>query len=136
MEGFLAKTFGGVLLVFALTTNIVSAQAPPTSTTDTLTILYSMTAKEGKEQELANVIAQLLRQGKADDGNLAYTFLQQKSNPREYVLFEQWRDTDALRKHIARLQAVFGPPRPGGNIPAAILDLCEKTQGVNYLVVK
>jgi quinol monooxygenase YgiN len=101
-----------------------------------ITILFSMTAKEGKDQELAALVPRLVRQSRADEGNLVYTFLQQRSNPREFVLFERWRDNAALKAHLAHLQATFGPPREGGSIPATILDLCDKTQAVTYSVIE
>jgi len=43
-----------------------------------------------------------------DEGTVA--FYRQRDEPRHLVLFEQWRDADALNVHIARLQRVFGPP--------------------------
>ena len=58
---------------------IAQTSAPSTQSADPITILYSMTAKEGKEQELAKLIPRLVRQGRTDDGNLAYTSLQQRS---------------------------------------------------------
>jgi hypothetical protein len=70
-----------------------------------------------------------------DDGVITYVFLQQQNNPREYVLYEQWRDSAALNAHLARLRKVFGPPREGGSIPAAILDLFETSRAVRYRVV-
>jgi len=100
-----------------------------------LTILYYVTVKEGNEQAVQELVTRLATTTRAEDaGCLAYTFYQQQDNPREYVLFEQWRDQAALDAHLARLQAVFGPPRPGGRVPAAILDLYEKTRSVRYRV--
>jgi hypothetical protein len=66
---------------------------------------------------------------------IAYVFLQQQNSPREYVLYEQWRDSVALNAHLGRLRKVFGPPREGGSIPAAILDLFETSRAVRYQVV-
>ena len=111
----------------------VTAQIPAP---EPITILFSMTAKTGKEEELGALIPRLIRQSRADEGNLAYTFLQQRNNARDFVLFEQWRDAAALKGHLAHLQAVFGPPREGSSLPASILDLCEKTQAVSYRVVE
>jgi hypothetical protein len=61
-----------------------------------------------------------------DDGVLTYVFLQQQNSPREYVLYEQWHDSAALNAHLKRLQKLFGPPREGGAIPAATLDLLKR----------
>ena len=33
-----------------------------------------------------------------DEGVITYVFLQQQKSPREYVLYEQWRDSAALKR--------------------------------------
>jgi quinol monooxygenase YgiN len=105
-----------------------AGQTPP------ITILFSITVKEGKEQEATDMMQRLTNSTRAeDDGVLTYVFLQQQNSARDYVLYEQWRDSAALNE---RLQNVFGPPREGGAIPAAILDLFETSRAVRYLVVR
>jgi quinol monooxygenase YgiN len=109
-----------------------AAQAPQ----GPVTILFSITVKEGKEQEVADMMQRLTSSTRAeDDGVLSYLFLQQQNSARDYVLYEQWRDSAALNAHLKRLQKVFGPPREGGAIPAAILDLFETSRAVRYRVV-
>jgi quinol monooxygenase YgiN len=54
-------------------------------------------------------------------------------NPRAYVLFEQWRDQDALAAHLTRLERRFGPPPPGGGLPARILNLFEQAETTIYM---
>jgi quinol monooxygenase YgiN len=106
------------------------------SATGLVTILFSITVKEGREQEAADIMQRLTASSRAeDDGCLTYVFLQQQSSPREYVLYEQWRDAASLNAHLARLRKVFGPAREGGSIPAAILDLFETSRAVRYRVV-
>lgn len=117
--------------ILAQTTRIAASTEP-------ITILFSLTTKEGREQEFATPAATLTRVTRAeDDGGLAYVFLQQQNNPREFVLYEQWRDGTALKAHIAHLQKVYGPPRMegAGGIPAAILDLADQSRAVRYRVV-
>jgi quinol monooxygenase YgiN len=99
-----------------------------------ITILFSMTVKVGREEEWRAMRADLHRSTHAeDDGCLAYTYYRRADNPREYVLFEQWRDGDALAAHLTRLQRVYGPPpSEGGRLPAAFLDLFERTEAVRY----
>ena len=114
------------------------AQAQPSAaSTEPITLLFSLTTKEGREQEFATLAATLTRVTRAEDeGCLAYVFLQQQNNSREFVLYEQWRDGTALKAHIAHLQKVYGPPPPeGGGIPAAILDLADQSRAVRYRVV-
>jgi len=114
------------------------AQTQPSATSaEPITLLFSLTTKEGREREFAELAATLTKVTRAeDDGCLAYVFLQQQNNPREFVLYEQWRDGTALKAHIAHLQKVYGPPRAeGGGIPAAILDLSDQSRAVRYRVV-
>ena len=114
----------------------VAAQTNPAVPTASITILFSILVKEGKEQEAADIMRRLTDSTRAeDDGALSYVFLQQQNNPREYVLYEQWRDSAALNAHLARLRKVFGPAREGGSIPATILDLFETSRAVRYRVV-
>ena len=114
-----------------------NAQPRPAQATGPVTILFSITVKEGKDQEAAEMIQRLTKTTRAeDDGVITYVFLQQQNNPREYVLYEQWRDSAALNAHLARLRKVFGPAREGGSIPAAILDLFETSRAVRYRVVE
>lgn len=101
-----------------------------------LTILFNVTVKDGKEQDFHDLAVRLTEVTRAeDDGCLTYVFHQRQDNPKEYVLYEQWRDREALDAHIAHLQTLLGPPAPGGRLPAALLDLCENTQGVFYNMV-
>ena len=48
---------------------------------------------------------------------LTYVFHQRQDNPREFMLYEQWRDEAALDAHVIHCQAVFGPPGPNGRLP-------------------
>lgn len=123
------------LALSGIATSSVKGQTSPAPAAP-VTILFSITAKEGKEQEAADMMRRLTESTRAeDDGVITYVFLQQQNSPREYVLFEQWRDSAALNAHLARLRRVFGPPRDGGSIPAAILDLFETSRAVRYRVV-
>jgi len=101
-----------------------------------------MRVKPGRESECAKVIKEATASTRAkDDGCISYTFYRQSDEPRHLVLFEQWRDADALNAHIARLQRVFGPPdehEPHApthhrrRLPKAFLDLFEKTEAARY----
>lgn len=101
-----------------------------------ITILFHITVKDGNEQEFHELILRLTKISREeDDGCLAYVFHQRRDNPKEYVLYEQWRDRKALDAHIAHLQILLGPPAPGGRLPAAFLAMCEHAQPVLYNVV-
>ena len=70
-----------------------------------------------------------------DEGCLADVFLQHPDEPRDYVLYEQWKDRAALDAHLRRLQKAFGPSASGRGLPPALLDFFETTRIVRYRVV-
>lgn len=98
-----------------------------------ITILFSMTVKAEREDEWREMLEELYRSTHAEDaGCLAYTYLRRLDRPREYVLFEQWTDEDALSAHLARLARMYGAPPKGGRLPSAVLDLFERTEATRY----
>jgi quinol monooxygenase YgiN len=101
-----------------------------------ITILFHMTVKPGREQEfqaLARRLTPITRT--EDEGCVSYVYLQEKANPLELVLYEQWRDQAALDAHIAHLVRLLGAPRPGDVLPAAFMDPLERTWPVGYDVL-
>jgi quinol monooxygenase YgiN len=101
-----------------------------------LTIFFHITIKTGKEQEFDDMAKRLTEVTRAeDDGCLAYIFHQQQGSPRDYVLYEQWEDGDALSAHLAHLRELLGPAVEGEALPASLLDMCESTHSVFYDVV-
>lgn len=101
-----------------------------------LTFLFHLTAREGQEEAFHALAVRLTEITRSEeDGCLAYTFHRRTDNPREYVLYEQWRDAQALQAHLEHLRALYGPPRPGESFSAAILDLCEPGEAVAFKVV-
>ena len=107
-----------------------------------LTILFHMSVKAGHEAEAAKLATDLMASTRAeDDGCLNYTFYRRSDEPRELVLFEQWRDADALNAHIARLQRIFGPPdehepypptHHRRRLPKTFLAVFDRTEAVRY----
>ena len=109
-----------------------------------ITILFHMTVKADREDEWRELLDRLHQSTHAEDeGCISYEYYRRSDNPRDYVLFEQWRDADALAAHIARLHGLLGPPPAGGQLPAplivaggrlptAFLDLFERTHAVRY----
>lgn len=98
-----------------------------------ITILFYMTVHPGKEQEARALARRMTTTTRAEDeGCLAYAFHQEQGNPRELVLYEQWRDQAALDAHLAHLVRLLGPPPPGARLPAALLAVFEKTRAVRY----
>jgi quinol monooxygenase YgiN len=100
-----------------------------------ITVLFSVTIKDGKEQDFHELALRLTKVSREDDGCLIYVFHRRSDNPREYVLYEQWRDRGAHKAHLAHLESLLGAPSPGGGLPDALLKLCEHAQSVFYDVV-
>lgn len=119
-------------LAAATTGTAVQAQTPATST-GPVTLLFSMTVKPERMEEFATVVQNLTTTTLTQDaGCIAYVFLQQEDNLREYVLYEQWRDRAALGAHLARLQKIFGPSPSGRGLPPGLLNFFETTRTVRY----
>ena len=98
-----------------------------------ITTLFHMTVKAEREREWRELLARLHQSTHAEDeGCISYAYYRRADSPREYVLFEQWRDDDALTAHLMWLGELLGSPPPGGRLPAAFLDLFERTQAVRY----
>jgi quinol monooxygenase YgiN len=107
-----------------------------------ITVLFRMRLKPGQEEAFRRVAADLTASTRAEDeGCLAYAFHRRVDDPQEAVLYEQWRDADALRAHVDRLQRVYGPPDESEpyppahhrrRLPKAFLDLFEETDAVRY----
>jgi quinol monooxygenase YgiN len=107
-----------------------------------LTILFHVTIKPGREADCAAMVTEATASTRSqDEGCLNYTFYRRSDNPRELVLFEQWRDTESLGAHIGRLQRVYGPPddqephpptHHRRRLPKAFLDYFQRTEAVRY----
>lgn len=107
-----------------------------------ITILLHMTVKAGREGECAALAKELMNSSRAQDpGCINYVFYRRSDSSRELVLYEQWRDLEALNAHVARLQQVLGlpddrepypPAHHRRRLPKAFLDLFERTDAVRY----
>ena len=92
---------------------------------DIVTVLFFMTAPAGREEECRELVTRLTETTRAEDeGCINYIFHQRIDNPREFVLYEQWRDQAALNAHLARLQAVGGA-----------IDIAENIHSIRLRVV-
>jgi quinol monooxygenase YgiN len=93
-----------------------------------ITGLFYMTLKPERVEAFRDIVTQLVITTHAEDaGCLAYVFHQQRDEPREFVLYEQWRDQAALDAHLARLDRMIGL--------ASLFDFFEQTRSVLYDVI-
>jgi quinol monooxygenase YgiN len=91
-----------------------------------------LTAKSGREGECYKLAKSMSESTNVEDaGCINYVFLKKADNPREFALFERWKDVASVQAHLARLLAVYGPPAKGappGSLPKSIVDHFEKIQ--------
>lgn len=100
-----------------------------------ITLFMSVRTHENKINEFKALAQRLTPSTRTEEGCIEYTFHQQKTDPRNFVLREQWRDRDSLDKHLKILAETLGPPREGQKLPAALFDLCEAIDVKPYDVV-
>jgi quinol monooxygenase YgiN len=58
-----------------------------------------MTAREGEEDRAAELIAQLAAATRQEPGNIQWVGHRSTENPRTFMVYEQYRDEDAFKKH-------------------------------------
>lgn len=74
-----------------------------------LTVVATMRAREGKEQELRNLLESVIEPTLAEDGCVFYALHQGAQDPRTFVFIENWTNPAALDAHLAtpHLQAAL-----------------------------
>ncbi len=99
-----------------------------------------LTAKEGRRDDcylLAKSLADSTRS--KDQGCVYYAFFSRANDPREFVVHERWQSLAAIRAHLGRLVAEYGPAAPGappGALPAKIAEPFDKIQFVGLNIVE
>lgn len=100
-----------------------------------ITLIIRFTAKEGGEQAFAAAARRVVENTRANDDCIEFTVLQDKENPREFVLFERWKDEASLAAHAARLKVLR---EAGGETAAEVPSLgsfAERTVRGSYEVI-
>jgi quinol monooxygenase YgiN len=67
--------------------------------TDTLRIVATMNAPDGKADELRAVLESLVEPSRAEEGCLGYQLLENLDDPNQFTFVEEWRDKDAIDAH-------------------------------------
>jgi quinol monooxygenase YgiN len=66
---------------------------------DTVRLVATMKAREGRSDELRTVLEELVDASRAEPGCLQYVLLENVDAPGEYIFIEEWRDDAALAAH-------------------------------------
>ena len=69
--------------------------------------------------EVVSALVEMVKQSRAEDGCLDYTFAQDLADPDTLIIYERWRDEDALMAHfnsphMAEFQKVMAANPPVG----------------------
>lgn len=82
---------------------------PTDSNRELLSVVATMRAKPGKEQELRKLLEGLVEPTRAESTNHTYALHQGSKDPAVFVFYENWDSQDALDAHLAEphLQAAL-----------------------------
>lgn len=67
----------------------------------TKTLYAEFTVKEGSETRVAEMMAELAGHVRNEPGNVTFLPYTRETNPREYFVFEVYRDEEAFQEHIS-----------------------------------
>lgn len=56
--------------------------------------------KEGKADELIKIYEELIAKTRQEDGCIFYSLYRDAQNPRLFAMMEEWRDQEALDRHL------------------------------------
>ena len=66
----------------------------------TRTLYAEFTVRPGSEERVAEMMRELTEHVRRESGNTLFLPYTREANPREYFVFEVYRDEDAFREHI------------------------------------
>ena len=72
---------------------------PTDSNRDLLTVIASMRAKAGKEDELRAALESLVEPTKTEPGNVNYDLHQGVQDPAVFYFYENWESAEFLQQH-------------------------------------
>jgi len=99
-----------------------------------LTIMIHAQVKKKLLNEYLDLI-NLLVKNTTKKGCHSYSFNQNKEEPTEFVLYEQWESQEDLDNHIKELFTILGPAKAGDPIPEKLMNMYEKATPVFYNVI-
>lgn len=84
-----------------------------------IVVVAVMKARQGKEKEMEDALRAIVPQVEAEDGTLQYILHRARKDPGKFILYEKYRDKDALNVHsatpyFAELFTKIGPLLDGG----------------------
>ena len=77
-------------------------------------VLAFLEAKEGKRQELLNILVSIVEPSRKEEGNIYYVLNSSTENPDEILFDEVWSSMDTFVKHYENPQSYKNRERVGG----------------------
>lgn len=77
-------------------------------------VLAFLEAKEGKRQELLNILVSIVEPSRKEEGNISYVLNSSTENPNEIMFDEVWSSMDTFVKHYESPQSYQNRERVGG----------------------
>lgn len=65
------------------------------------TIVARLEVLEGKEQEFMDRAADLIKNTRAEEGNISYTLYQCPSNPSKFIFYEEYKNKKSMAIHVS-----------------------------------
>ena len=91
-------TMGLIMIcVLVLTSFFIAHQVKAKDSIISLTA--RLTIKSGKADEFAKVMKEIVPKVRAEKGNITYTMLRSKKDPRVFLFFEEYADQTAVQAH-------------------------------------
>jgi len=81
-------------------------------------------------------LIRLLSKETTKKGCLRYSFNQNKNDPTNFVLYEQWENEKVLEDHMKELFEILGPAKPGDPIPEKLMNMYDEVTPVFYDVIE
>jgi quinol monooxygenase YgiN len=106
-----------------------------------ITVFFYITVLPDREGQFRSMVREMTESSRADEGCLDYTYFARLGTEHEFVLYERWRDQEALNAHVARLVSEYGPPdddpslpdtHPRKRLPRTFMDLFSSAEVVRY----
>jgi len=99
-----------------------------------ITIMIHAIIKKDKLEQYLDLV-KLLMAKTTKKGCVFYKFNQNKQEPTNFVLYEQWESQEALDNHMKELFEILGPAKPGYPVPARLMEMYDSATPVFYDVI-
>jgi len=64
-----------------------------------LIVVAVMKAQAGKEEEMEKALKDMIPKVESEEGTIAYTLHRMKKQPQKFLMYEKYKDKDALNLH-------------------------------------